>query len=148
MDKGQGQERLEAVQRYGILDTQEEESYNRYTHMAAHLFDVPVAVISMVDKDRIWIKSGHGIDRTFQMTWDPALCTKVIDTGMLQVVENTLLNPETANHSMVQSEFGLRFYAGMPLLTKEGYSLGSFCLIDKKPRKFSLRPQAMPAPRR
>jgi GAF domain-containing protein len=139
MDNGQQQERLEALQRYGILNTQEEESYNRYTHLAAHLFDVPVALISMVDKDRIWIKAGHGIDRSFQMSWDPALCANVISSGKLQVVEDTLKNAATAGHSMVKSEFGLRFYAGIPLLSKEGYGLGSFCLIDKKPRKFSAR---------
>lgn len=127
------EERVRALLRYGILDTPPDNTFDKLTKLAAKLLNVPVAIISLVDKDRVWFKSKYGLDIQ-QVERDEGLCTAVVlATGFYQV-EDAATDPRTMNHQLVVGEFGLRFYAGCPLKTKEGYNLGSFCVIDKVPR--------------
>nr|WP_121272240.1 GAF domain-containing sensor histidine kinase [Pedobacter schmidteae] len=127
------EERVRALLRYGILDTPPDSTFDKLTKLAAKLLNVPVAIISLVDKDRVWFKSKYGLDIQ-QVERDEGLCTAVVLANGFYQVENAATDPRTMNHRLVVGEFGLRFYAGCPLKTKEGYNLGSFCVIDKEPR--------------
>jgi hypothetical protein len=125
--------RLKALRRYEILDTPPDGSFDNLTNLAATLFNVPICIISLVDEDRIWFKSHHGIDAK-QIDRVPGLCASAILSKDLYVVENALDDPRTLSNPLVAGTFGLRFYAAAPLITSEGYNLGTFCIIDKQQR--------------
>lgn len=134
------EERIIALQKYGILDTPPDKTCDKLTKLASLLLKVPVAVISLVDKDRIWFKSRYGLDVT-QMEREEGLCNTVVFEGDFYQVENATLDPRTMRHNLVTGDFGLRFYAAYPLKTKEGFVLGAFCIIDKKPRSLTKEEQ-------
>jgi hypothetical protein len=125
--------RMEAVRRYGILDTPPDGAFDRITALAARLFSVPVAIVSIVDHDRIWFKSHHGV-KVEQISRDPGLCASAILQDDLWVVENAPEDPRTLLNPLVAGEFGLKFYAGAPLKTRDGYNLGTLCILDFEPR--------------
>lgn len=126
-------ERLTALRRYDILDTPPDGSFDHLTQLAATLFNVPIALVSLVDEDRIWFKSRHGLEAQ-QIDRVPGLCASAILSQELYVVENAQEDLRTLSNPLVVGNFGLRFYAAAPLLTKEGYNLGTFCIIDRKQR--------------
>jgi phosphoserine phosphatase RsbU/P len=125
--------RLGAVRRYEILDTPPDESLDRITRIAARVFDVPVATITIVDEDRIWFKSKFGMDAD-QIPRDPGLCASaILDHGPF-VVNDASKDPRTIENPLVRDGFGLRFYAAAPLTTADGYNLGTMNIIDREPR--------------
>jgi serine/threonine protein kinase len=126
--------RLEALRRLGVLDTPPDEALDRVTALAARIFDVPVAVISLVDQDRIWFKSHHGIG-VEEIERDPGLCASVVVANEPWVVTDARNDPRALDNPLVTSEFGLQFYAGVPLRTRDGHALGSFCIIGFEPRE-------------
>ena len=126
-------ERIEAVRRYDILDTPPDGAFDRITAIAARRFDVPISIISIVDHDRIWFKSHHGL-AVKQIGRDPGLCASAILTDIPHVLPNAALDPRSLANPLVAGEFGLRFYAGVPLRTHDGFNLGTLCVIDKEPR--------------
>jgi sigma-B regulation protein RsbU (phosphoserine phosphatase) len=126
-------ERLAAVHRYDVLDTPPDGAFERITAMAARLFDVPIAIVSIVDTDRIWFKSHHGLDVT-QIDREPGLCASAILQPEPWLVSDAKLDPRTLANPLVAGEFGLRFYAGVPLTTHDGFNLGTLCVIDQQPR--------------
>lgn len=131
--------RLAAVRRYDILDTPPDGSFDRITALAAQIFDVPIALVSIVDEDRIWFKSRYGLDEVEQLPRDPGLCASaVLDEG-LYVVETARSDPRTLANPLVAGQFGLQFYAAAPLKTNDGHRLGTLCIIDREPRMFSPR---------
>lgn len=125
--------RLEAVARYGILDTPPDGAFDRITALAARLFSVPVAIVSIVDHDRIWFKSHHGLDVT-EIGRDPGLCASAILFDEPWIVEGARHDPRALANPLVASEFGLQFYAGAPLRTRDGFNLGTLCVLDFEPR--------------
>lgn len=129
-------ERLRVLRKYEILDTPPDGSLNRLTEMAARIFNVPIVIISLVDEDRVWFKSHHGLD-VQEVGTEPGLCTSAIISDTVYVVENARKDPRTLANPLVAGGFGLQFYAASPLRTKDGFSLGTFCLIDTKQRFFS-----------
>ncbi|MGI8461005.1 MAG: PP2C family protein-serine/threonine phosphatase [Solirubrobacterales bacterium] len=131
-------ERLAAVRRYDVLDTPPDGSFDQITSLAATHFDVPIAIVSIVDTDRIWFKSRHGID-TEQVGRDPGLCASAIIQDDPWVIEDAKVDPRTIANPLVAGELGLGFYAGAPLITHDGYNLGTLCVIDRAPREFSDR---------
>ena len=128
--------RLEALRSYEILDTPPDGSLNKMTQMASDIFNVPIAIVSLVDEDRIWFKSHHGLD-VQQIEKGPGLCTSAILNDDVYVVENAKEDPRTLANPLVAGEFGLQFYAAAPLISKDGHRLGTFCIIDKKQRFLS-----------
>jgi len=126
-------ERIEAVRRYDILDTPPDGAFDRITAIAARRFDVPISIISIVDHDRIWFKSHHGLT-VKQIGRDPGLCASALLTDMPHVLANAAVDPRSLANPLVAGEFGLRFYAGVPLRTHDGFNLGTLCVIDKEPR--------------
>jgi GAF domain-containing protein len=129
-------ERLEVLHKYEILDTPPDGSLNTMTEMAAKIFNVPIAIVSLVDEDRIWFKSAHGLEIN-QISKDPGLCVSAIVDNEVYVIENAKTDPRALANPLVAGEFGLQFYAAAPLITKDGFKLGTFCIIDKKQRFFS-----------
>ncbi len=131
--------RLEAIRRYDILDTPPDGSFDRITALAAQLFDTPVALVSIVDHDRIWFKSRYGLDDVAQLERDPGLCASAILADGPYIVEAARTDSRTLTNPLVAGKFGLQFYAAAPLRTSDGHRLGTLCIIDREPRMFSPR---------
>jgi GAF domain-containing protein len=134
------EKRIEELKRYNILDTPPDGSFDRITRLAATLFDVPIAIISLVDTDRIWFKSAYGLNVN-QINRDPGLCASAILSDDLYVVDNAATDPRTLANPLVAGEFGLRFYAAAPLQTEGQCNLGTLCIIDKTPRSLTEKEQ-------
>jgi two-component sensor histidine kinase len=131
-------QRMAAVKRYDILDTPPDGAFDRITTIAARRFDVPISIISIVDHDRIWFKSHHGLD-VRQIGRDPGLCASAILSELPHVLPNAAIDPRSLANPLVAGDFGLRFYAGVPLRTQDGFNLGTLCVIDKEPRPVDQR---------
>ena len=129
--------RMAAVGRYEILDTPPDGVFDRITRLAARIFDVPIATISVVDHDRIWFKSKYGIDAV-EIGRDPGLCASAIIDNEPWVVNDAATDPRSLDNPLVRGELGLRFYAGAPLRTADGHNLGTINIIDRKPRELSV----------
>ena len=127
-------ERLAALRSYEILDTPPDGAFDRITALAARHFHVPVALVSLVDEDRIWFKSRHGLDAD-QIPRSPGLCASVIFSDEAYVVRNALEDPRTLANPLVAGAMGLRFYAAVPLVTHDGHRLGTMNIIDFVPRE-------------
>ena len=127
-------QRLAAVKRYDILDTPPDSSFDRITALAADLFNVPVSLISIVDRDRVWLKSHHGMDAT-ELGRDPGLCASAILSVEPWILTDAKTDMRSFTNPLVSGEFGLRFYFGVPLRTSDGHNLGMLCVIDREPRQ-------------
>jgi two-component sensor histidine kinase len=101
--------------------------------MAARRFGVPISIISIVDNDRIWFKSHHGLGAE-QIDREPGLCASAILGNEPHILTDASKDIRSLANPLVAGEFGLRFYAGVPLQTTDGYNLGTLCVIDKEPR--------------
>ena len=129
--------RLAAVRRYDILDTPPDGRFDRITALAARIVRTPIAIVSIVDEDRIWFKSHHGVDGVSEIGRDPGLCASAILQDEPWLVNDAPADPRTLANPLVSGEFGLRFYAGAPLITADGYRLGTLCVIDREPRELT-----------
>jgi two-component sensor histidine kinase len=125
--------RMAAVHRYDILDTPPDGTFDRITAMAARRFNVPIAIISIVDHDRIWFKSHYGLE-VQQIGRDPGLCASAILSDEPWILTDARSDPRALANPLVAGEFGLQFYVGIPLHTHDGHNLGTLCVLDKKPR--------------
>ena len=127
-------ERIAEVRRYAVLDTPPDDALDRIVALAAAFFDVPFAVVSIVDTERIWFKARHGLD-VAQIARSPGLCgSAIVGTGPY-VVTDALLDRRARANPLVVGELGLRFYAGMPLTTPDGHNLGTLCVFGTEPRQ-------------
>lgn len=126
-------ERVRALQQLGVLNTNTSDYFDSVTALAKTLFDVSGAYISLLDSDRQWIKSAVGYcppntDR------DKTFCQYTIAQASVLVIEDTLRDPRFAGNPLVAGPQGVRFYAGAPLVTQDGYAIGALCLIDQRTR--------------
>jgi PAS domain S-box-containing protein len=128
--------RLNALQRYQILDTPPDGAFDHLTAVAANLFRVPIAIVSLVDHDRIWFKSHHGLDAC-EMGREPGLCASAIFSSDVYHVRDAITDVRTLSNPLAAGKFGLRFYAAAPLRTHDGFNLGTFCIMDRKPRELA-----------
>lgn len=128
--------RIAALRRYDVLDTPPDGAFDRITAMAAKLFSVPISIISLVDTDRIWFKSHHGVDAE-QIDRLPGLCASAVLQDDPWVLTDAQRDVRALTNPLVAGEFGLRFYAGVPLRTSDGFNLGTLCVIDREPREVS-----------
>ena len=123
--------RLSALHELNLLDTAPSEAFDRITRMAARLFKLPIAAVSLTDSDRQWFKSRVGVTRT-QIPRVPTPCALVTQSAAAFVVEDMLQHPIL--HDSLLANDGVRFYAGAPLLTADGYCLGAMCVLGGEPR--------------
>ncbi|MDP9024010.1 MAG: SpoIIE family protein phosphatase [Candidatus Eremiobacteraeota bacterium] len=128
---------MAAVRRFSILDTPPDGTFDRVTALAANLFSVPIALVTIVDEDRIWFKSRFGLDAVTEIPRDPGLCASAICQDETYVVERAREDPRSLANPLVAGDFGLQFYAAAPLKTHDGFNLGTICLLDREPRQFS-----------
>lgn len=128
--------RIKVLKKYEILDTPPDGTFDKFTQLASVLLEVPIAIISLVDIDRIWFKSAYGLEIQ-EIERDPGLCSSAILSDDLYLVEDAKNDVRSLANPLVTGDLGLEFYAGAPLKTREGYNLGTFCVIDQKPRKLS-----------
>jgi sigma-B regulation protein RsbU (phosphoserine phosphatase) len=129
-------QRIAAVRRYDILDTPPDGAFDRIAMLAARVLDTPIATVTIVDEDRIWFKAGHGL-QAVQIDRVPGLCASVILQDDCYVVTDALTDPRTASNPLVLGELGLRFYAAAPLISSDGYRLGTLNVIDHRPRSIT-----------
>jgi GAF domain-containing protein len=128
------QERLNSLRRYQILDTPPDGSFDRIVTVASKMFNMPIALITLVDENRIWFKAKYGLDGVNEIPKAPGLCASAILSDEVYYVENAIQDPRTLENPLVCGDFGLRFYAASPLKTQDGYNIGNICVIDKRPR--------------
>ena len=129
-------DRLEALRQYKILDTAAEEDFDDLALLASYICDTPMAAISLIDSDRQWFKARVGLPAP-ETSRDLAFCAYTILQDDLLVIPDALADERFATHPRVISDPGIRFYAGAPLMTPEGFALGSLCVIDREPRELS-----------
>jgi ribonuclease BN (tRNA processing enzyme)/CheY-like chemotaxis protein len=131
----EGEERrLEALHGLGILDTEPEERFDRLTRLVAALFDVPIALVSLVDKDRQWLKSCHGLAAR-ETPREVSFCAHAILGREVMVVPDALQDPRFADNPLVTGEPRIRFYAGYLLVLPCGSRVGTLCIVDTRPRQ-------------
>ncbi|ANC92672.1 sensor domain-containing phosphodiesterase [Azospirillum humicireducens] len=127
------EDRLAALQRYELLDTPEEPAFDQITRLAAKLLNVPIALISLVDRDRQWFKSRVGLP-VRETPREQAFCAHALRSESLLVVNDARQDDRFAANPLVTGDPHIRFYAGAPLRTAEGLTLGTICVIDDQPR--------------
>ncbi|TCS35163.1 EAL domain-containing protein (putative c-di-GMP-specific phosphodiesterase class I) [Paucimonas lemoignei] len=124
--------RLEALHRLDLLDTAPTEAFDRITRMAAQIFNLPISAVSLTDADRQWFKSRVGVAHD-SIPRDKAPCSHVADTAGVVVIPDLL--DDACYRDSPLAESGIRFYAGAPLITDDGYSLGAMCVLGTEPRQ-------------
>lgn len=125
--------RLEALRRYNILDTPPEAGFDRITALAARLFNVPIALISLVDASRAWFKSAYGFDLQ-EVQRQASICSYVPLADRVLVLPDVHQDQRFADNPLVHGDPGMRFYAGAPLRTHDGFTVGTLCILDSQPR--------------
>lgn len=130
-------ERLSSLRRLGLLDTAPEERFDRVTRLAQRLFDVPVALVALLDADRNWFKSHQGVEAE-ESPRSISFCGHAIhDPGEVFHIADASLDPRFADNPMVVDSPGVRFYAGSPIKAPDGAAIGTLCVIDLQPREFT-----------
>src|SRR5687768_16598974 len=124
------QERLQALRDYQILDTAPEDDYDDLTLLASQVCGAPMALVSLLDGDRQWFKSRVGTDLT-QTPRDVAFCAHAILNEGIFLIPDARADPRFADNPLVTENPGIQFYAGQPLVTPEGYAVGTICVMDQ-----------------
>jgi excisionase family DNA binding protein len=126
-------QRLLALERSGLVDTPPEDSFDRLTWLAARSLDAPVALLTLLTPSRQWFKSHYGLEMAeTPRSW--AFCNHTILQKGIMVAEDLAVDERFAENPAVVGELGFRFYAGCPVVDPDGFTLGSLCVIDTRPR--------------
>lgn len=126
--------RLKVLWQYEVLDTIPEALFDDLTELAANICEAPIALISLVDEKRQWFKSKVGTSLN-ETSRDVSFCSHAIQQSDLFIVPDAACDQRFAANPLVTSDPKIRFYAGAPLITPDGYALGTLCVIDKVPRE-------------
>lgn len=129
--------RLQALRSLSILDTDPEERYDRFTRVAKRMFDVPIALISLVDEHRQWFKSAVGLS-VRETSRDNSFSSHTIHSDRVMVVDDATLDERFVNNPLVTGNSKIRFYAGCPLRAPDGSNVGTLCIMDYETRNFEL----------
>ncbi len=129
-------QRLDALERLNILDTPPEERFDHITRIAARIFDVPIALVSLVDQGRQWFKSAQGL-HVRSTSRDISFCGHaILQDGILEITD-AVDDPRFMDNPLVTADPNIRFYAGCPIRTASGLKIGTLCLIDRSPKELS-----------
>ena len=139
------EERLRSLRRLDVLDTPEEEVFDRITRIASAVFGMPISLVSLIDEERQWFKSRVGLDAT-ETPRNISFCGHAIHTDVPLIVPDATKDDRFADNPLVTGELGLRFYAGVPLRIADGARLGTLCIIDQKRSASSIRSQGSLVP--
>lgn len=130
-------ERLQALRRYSILDTLPEQDFDDITKIASEVCQTPISLITLIDSDRQWFKSNHGLN-VRETPRDYAFCAHAINRpDEIFTVKDSREDDRFVGNPLVTGYPNVIFYAGVPLVTPEGFSLGTICVIDNKPRELT-----------
>jgi diguanylate cyclase (GGDEF)-like protein len=128
--------RLAALHRYEVLDTQPEEAFDRITRLVKIVLEMPMAVVSLLDRDRQWFKSTQGI-KASETPRNISFCTHTIQSTEPLIVNDAHIDPRFANSPLVIGDPHIRFYVGVPLRSRDGYNVGALCSMDTRARDLS-----------
>jgi signal transduction histidine kinase len=134
-------DRVAAVRALRLLDTPQEERFDRITRLAQHVLDVPIALVSLVDMDRQWFKSCIGLDHR-ETPRSVSFCSHAIRRDELMEVPDTREDPRFAHNPTVTEPPHARFYAGQPISASSGHRIGTLCVLDRRPRRLTGRERA------
>ncbi|OIP78356.1 MAG: hypothetical protein AUK48_01865 [Oscillatoriales cyanobacterium CG2_30_44_21] len=129
-------ERLESLYQCSILDTEPEQGFDDITQLAAYTCQTPIALVSLLDKDRQWFKARVGLSVT-ETPRRLAFCAHAILQDGIFIIPDTLKDERFANNPLVVDSPNIRFYAGVPIKTSEGHPIGTLCVIDRQPRELN-----------
>ncbi len=129
-------QRLESLRRYQILDTDPEKGFDDLSLLASFICQTPIALISLVDADRQWFKARKGLEAS-ETPRDISFCTHAIQQPSLFVVPDATRDDRFKENPLVLSDPRIRFYAGAPLIARDGHALGTLCVIDREARTLS-----------
>lgn len=127
--------RVEKLYKYDILDTYAEDTFDRIAKLAASIFNVPNAIINFVDADRVYFKSNLSAKKEIEIAGKDSLFVLPVIKGEPVIIEDTHQDVYLKESPVIKAPEGIRFYAAAPLITPEGFKIGSICVIDDKPRK-------------
>ncbi len=133
-DQAKEKARLDALHRYRVLDTAPERAFDDVTRLASYICGTPMALVTLIDRERQWFKSKVGFDSS-ETSRDTAFCAHTIQQANLLIVENATNDDRFRSNPYVTGDPHVRFYAGAPLITADGHGLGSLCVLDQKPRQ-------------
>ena len=126
--------RLAALDRYAILDTDPEQSFDDLVILASYICKTPIALLSLLDDHRQWFKSSVGV-QVRETPLEMSICAYAIKQEDLFIVPDTLKDARFRENPMVVGEPHIRFYAGAPLINEDGFALGTLCVLDRQPRE-------------
>ena len=128
--------RLNALYKYDVLDTLDEAVFDDITKIASFICGTPIALISLVDENRQWIKAKIGMDIK-ETSRDVAFCAHTILQKEVLEIQDTRLDSRFSKNPLVTAESGVRFYAGTPLITPDGFAIGTVCVVDTQVKKLT-----------
>ncbi len=128
--------RLHALYRYKLLDKLPERYFTNLAKMVARTFHTPIALVALVGKDYVTFPGNFGMIGTNQVPRGLSLCSLAILDEKPTVFEDARKEPCLLANPLVTGQFGLRFYAGSPIVTEDGFAIGTVCIVDKEPRRF------------
>lgn len=129
--------RLAALDRYAILDTDPEQSFDDLVILASYICKTPIALLSLLDDHRQWFKSTVGV-QVRETPLEMSICAHAIKQEDLFIVPDTLQDARFRENPLVVGEPHIRFYAGAPLINEDGFALGTLCVLDRQPRELDL----------
>lgn len=135
------EDRLETLEKYQIVGTGSEADYSAIVELVAQIANTPMAAVSLVDKNRTWFKASKGLPVT-EMSREESFCAHAVVGNEMLVVEDASIDSRFSAHSVVVTAGGIRFYAGMPLVTPEGHAIGALCVADVVPRTINAQQKA------